>query len=330
MDWKRFYADQINSPAGRAALLAAVQRHAGGDAVIEAALAAGGIASFPHVSILDSAGPLARIAQAVLALAPAQVLALGVLHGGTLPPAYQAAQAALHGGGAAARAAFAQLSGAFVARGAVATPFGEVADGPAPVLSAVLRDDAALLAQEFSLDLFLAVLAAAAQARGVPAPPVTRVFVSALRDPDGGWATATQLAAELRPLLGAGTLCVTTGDLVHIGHGYSRPEQVAGLPTDAATLRTQLLPQVVAMHEAALTQGDIERAWTLGSALGSDQRHLLALVAQLLGPGARAELLDFALSDYAAINGQPAPCFVAAALTVFRPALPNLSAAPAP
>jgi hypothetical protein len=322
MDWQRFYADELRSAPGRAALQAAVAQHASGDPAIEAALAAGGIASFPHVSLHDSAGPLARVAHALLALAPARVLALGVLHGGTLPPAYQAAQAALRGGGSAAHAAFAQLGGAFVAPAAVLTPFGRVEAGPLPRHSAVLREDAALLAQEFSLDLFLAALAAAAQARGVRPPPVTRVFVSALRGPRGGWAAATQLAAELRPLLGAGTACVTTGDLAHIGHGYSRPEQVPALPPDAATLRAQLLPQVQALHEAAFQHADLARAWSLGTALGSDQRHLLALITQLLGPGARAELLDFALSDYSRINQQPAPCFVAAALTVFVPATP--------
>lgn len=319
MDWKRFYAAEIAGAPGRAALLAAVARHAAGDAVVMSALQAGGAVSFPHVSVHDSADALARVAHAVLALGAPRVLALGVLHGGTLPAPFQAAHQALRSGeGAAARQAFEQLGGAFLARGPVHTPFGRVPDGPAPATSAVLRDHPELLAQEFSLDLFLATLAAAAQARGVMPPAVTRVFVSATRDPCGGFDTVAPLAAALRPLLGDGTVLVTTGDVAHIGHGYSPAEQLATLPGDTEVLRQQLLAQVQAVHHAALVQHDQATAWAGGSALQSDQRHLLPLLAQLLGPGASAQTLDFRLSDYAAINGQPAPCWVAAALTVFR------------
>jgi hypothetical protein len=320
MDWKRFYAAEIAGAPGRAALLAAVARHAAGDAAVMSALQAGGAVSFPHVSVHDSADPLARVAQSVLALGAPRVLALGVLHGGTLPAPFQAAQQALRDGtGRAAQQAFADLGGAFVARGPVHTPFGPLPEGPRPTPSAVLREHPALLAQEFSLDVFLATLAAAAQARGVAPPAVTRVFVSATRDPAGGFDTATALAAALRPLLDDGAVWVTTGDVAHIGHGYSPAAQLATLPGETEVLHQQLLAQVQALHHAALAQRDQAAAWAGGSAIQSDQRHLLPLLAQLLGPGASAQTLDFRLSDYAAINGQPAPCWVAAALTVFQP-----------
>jgi hypothetical protein len=47
---------------------------------------------------------------------------------------------------------------------------------------------------------------------------------------------------------------------------------------------------------------------------------MLPVIAELVGRKATAQLLSFRLADYARINGVPPPCFVGAALGVFRPA----------
>lgn len=322
MDWKRFYADELNTPWGRELVHAAAARHAGGDALIRAALQAGGIATFPHVTLRDSAEPLARLAQSIIASGRPHVVALGVLHGGTLPPAFRAERAALNGTGAAAWAAFPRFAGGFMAQGAADTPFGRIEAGVWPAGASHIREDAELLGGEFSLDLFLAVLAAAAQQQGVRPPPVTRVYVSATRDPDGGFDVARALAADLRALIDADTVCVATGDLAHIGHGYMPPEQVAKLPSDLQVLQVlqdQLAIDLQTLHAAALRPEGADAAWALGTRWLSDQRHLLPVIAELVGRGARFDLLSLSLSDYANIKGQPAPCRVAAVLGVFRP-----------
>lgn len=322
MDWKRYYAEELASPRGRAAALGALARHGRGDTHVQAVLQAGGVVSFPHVSIHDAADALARVAQSILTMGAARVVALGVLHGGTLPVAWREAHLALQGTGAQAEQAFQQLGGAWIARGAVQTPFGSVDEGALPACAALLREDPALLCNEFSLDLFLALLAAAAQGRGVRPPPVTRLFVSATRRPDGSFQPAGALAQVVGSMVDADTVCVATGDLVHVGNAYTPAAEMAALPADADALQATLLAQIAAMHTAALLQRDQAAAWAIGTRLRSDQRHLLPVIAELLGPSAEAELLSFRLSDYAGINGVPPPSWVAAALVAFRPGGP--------
>jgi hypothetical protein len=50
--------------------------------------------------------------------------------------------------------------------------------------------------------------------------------------------------------------------------------------------------------------------------LRNDQRNLLPVLAAVAGPGARADLLSFRLTDYGPVLGQAPPCFVASALYV--------------
>ncbi len=333
MDWKRFYADELASPGGRAAVESALERHAGGDAAVVDALRSGGVISFPHVTLRDSADPIARVAQSILAADARGVVALGVLHGGALPEPHRSDVAEFHRGGPRAAEIFRRLGGAFVERGAARTLFGEVPDGPmdrgltrpsggrsrrSPAAGDVVREDASVLVGEFSLDLFLASLAAAAGRRGVAPPPTTRVFVSVTRDADGSFAAAGAIADAVRPLLESGAVCVATGDLVHYGNSYTPAGEMAGLPADATSLAARLRPRIDAMHEAALSRRDFAAAYAAGSEIRSDQRHLLPVIAGLVGRGARADVLSFAMSDYAAINGVASPCFVASALVAFR------------
>lgn len=320
MNWKRFYADELLKPAGREAALNALERHAGGDPVIQAALLSGGLASFPHVSIHDSADSIARVVQSIIDSGKRHVVALGVLHGGSLPATCRDAWSSLNSGSPQARDAFPRFAGAFIARGATTTPFGRIDEGALPARAAFIREDAAMLGDEFSLDLFLALLAAAAQASGVRPPAVARVFVSATRSPDGSFEVAQALADEIRQLIDDDTVCVATGDLAHLGSGYSAAGEVAAIPADRPALLALLRQRIRAQHDAALQRRDFAAAWSIGTGLLNDQRHMLPVIAELIGPAASFELLSFSLSDYADINGVPPPCFVAAALGLFRPA----------
>lgn len=324
MDWKHYYADELAQPWGREAVRAAVDGHANGsadDARLSAALQAGAVVSFPHVTLRDSAEPLARVAHAVLGSGRRRVVALGVLHASTLPQALRQAWSTLQGDAAQARAIFPRFAGAFYTRGAVHTPYGTLDDGPAPAPGAWVREDAEMLAGEFSLDLFTAVLAAAAQSRGVRPPAVTRLFACTTRSPDGELHVARALADELRAMVAPGdAVCVTTGDVAHVGHGYTPLEELAALPADRAALEHQVLAGIHEQHHQALVQRDFDAAWAIGTRWRSDQRHLLPVIAELLGQPARYELLSFGMSDYSQINGMPPPCLVAAALGLFSTA----------
>jgi hypothetical protein len=312
VDWRPFYRAEAESERGRARVRAAVGRFPAGDPAVREALRRGGAASFPHVTLAESAEPLARVATSVLAEGFERVVALGVLHASSLPEAERAlAMAAAEGDDAALSA----VGGLHVAEGDAETPFGSVPAGPSPKAGPACRPGRGRLEAEFSLDLFLAVLAAAAGARGAPPPPVTRAFcgpVAAARA-DGGLVAA--VAASLRPLLGPRTALVATGDLVHAGHGYSKSEETAALPRDEETLRAGLDRRARAMVEATLRGGHgVAEGDAAARSLRSDARHVLPVLGALVGPGARPRTLSFRLADYAAILGRPRPCVVASAL----------------
>jgi hypothetical protein len=318
MDWKAFYRAELASQAGRAAVEDAVARHPRGDDALTAVLRGRGVVSFPHTTIVDSADPLARVAQSVLATGVARVVALGVLHGGTLPEPHRADVAEFARGSPRADAIFRRLGGAFVESGGVSTPWGAVPAGPVPAATDVVRGDASVLAGEFSLDLFLAVLAAAAAARRVAPPPVTRVFVSLTRDPSGSFATAARIADGVRGLAGDGTAVVATGDLVHYGHSYTPPAEMSAMPADVPSLERRFRARVAEMLALGLARRDEDAYRMASSELRSDQRNLAPVLAEFLGPGAAAEIRSFRLSDYSSINGVAPPCVVASALVAFR------------
>ena len=318
MDWKRFYADELADPHGRNAVAAALARHRGGDPRLGAALRAGAVVSFPHVTIRDSADLIATVAETLIASRAKRVVALGVLHASVLPAPFDAWHASLRDDTPAGVDAFDSLRGAFVDTSAVDTPFGRIEETRSPTVDPLLRDDPAALRHEFSLDLFLAFLAASADAHGVRPPDVIRLYISAVRDPAGGFDTAASLAASIARLIGDDTVCVATGDVAHLGHGYGPDDETARLPSDAAELTAMLAASLRDMHDAALTRHDFATAWEIGTRLRSDQRQILPVMAELLGRGARCEPLAFRLSDYAGINDQPRPCVVAAALNLFH------------
>ena len=111
---------------------------------------------------------------------------------------------------------------------------------------------------------------------------------------------------------------MATGDLVHAGHGYSTPEEVAALPAGGERLRKHFAARVQEMLDAAVTAGSASLAGSLAREVRSDQRHLLPVLAALLGGGARARILSFRLTDYGTILERPAPCVVASALVAME------------
>ena len=318
MDWKPWYRAEAESDAGRDAIRQAVEAHPGGDDEVRRALRRGGAASFPHTTLWASAVPLARVATSIVAEGFEDVVALGVLHGSSLPEPERGLLPAAARGDAAS---LARVGGAFVEEGDAPTPFGAVPAGPRVAASAWLRPGGALLAREFSLDLFLAVLAATAASRGRAVPRVSRVFVGPTRTERGPAPVAEAVAAALRPCLSSRVALVATGDLVHAGHGYGTDEETAALPRDPAALRRHFEPRVRAMLEGAfggLAASD--EADAVAREVRSDQRHVAPVLAALLGPGARARLTAFDLTDYGAILSRPSPCVVATALATFEPA----------
>src|SRR6185436_17621569 len=105
----------------REAVRAALARHQDADAAVAATLRARGCVSFPHTTLFDSAEPIARVAQSIVAMGAQRVVALGVLHGSTLPEPYRVELARFQRGGPDAETAFARLAGAFVNDGPART-----------------------------------------------------------------------------------------------------------------------------------------------------------------------------------------------------------------
>jgi hypothetical protein len=317
MDWKRWYRGEIESDAGREAVTSALARWPDGDPAVRRALRGRGAASFPHTTLRGSAEPLARVATSIVAEQFRRVLALGVLHGSTAPEPWRSRFAAAAEGDVRARAS---VEGAFTPTDAIATPFGRLVSFETPAQSTGIRPTHTLLESEFSLDLFLATLAAAAKARGVTAPAVSRVYVGLTMAHRGNDASlADVVALALRPLLDEETALVATGDLVHAGHGYSTAAEAAALPTEPTGLASHFQGRAQQMLDGALQGGpSLLESDAIAREIRSDQRHVLPVLAAMLGHGARARMLSFELTDYAPILGEPPPCVVASALVAFE------------
>jgi hypothetical protein len=103
---------------------------------------------------------------------------------------------------------------------------------------------------------------------------------------------AASLARALRRLLTPRTAVVATGDLVHYGRGYDVEERVRTMPTDVEALRAFFAREVEGTLRLALEDRDYEAAFARSEqVLRSDQRHLLPVLAELLGTGAGSSRL---------------------------------------
>jgi len=205
-----------------------------------------------------------------------EVLALGVLHGGLQAEVAQVARA--RAGDAAARSA---LRGVYAA----GDPF---------------------CAEEFSLDNFEALLALAAARQGVVPPRVHARYPFLVGESPAdlpGLRELEDLAARM-PV-------VATTDPLHHGVGYGTPEgqrrgmfEEGSAPWARACIQRQL---------DLLSQGDWAGFAQLAAQERSDFRDVGPVLGHLLR-GAKGEVLDVRLVDYAGVLGAAEPTWVAAPL----------------
>jgi predicted class III extradiol MEMO1 family dioxygenase len=328
MDWKNFYRDELACPEGRTQVREIFDALAAPDVEIETALRRRAVLSFPHTSVRYSGAVTGRVVAALYRAGVSRVIALGVLHGQCTPPPYrelfreyQRLTAVPARGDRLAREIFDTFRGGFAAPPPSSTVFGDVPRfEPEGVAESPLRECAQMLANEFSLDTFLSLMAFHACRLERDPIPVFPVYVGMTRDPDGSFEAAGELARWLRAAAPRGTAVVTTADLVHYGHAYSAAGEMDGMPTDPLHLTRHFRDHVERALALALKERDYERSHqTCSTTLKSDHRHLLPIIAEYLGAGAKHRLLSFTLSDYQDILGVPPPCMVASALAAYFP-----------
>jgi hypothetical protein len=241
---------------------------------------------FPHTKLRDSGALAAAAALAAVRSGREEVLALGVLHGARAADATRV-RAARAGDPAALR----ELRGVH----------GPGAPG-----------DAGLWTEEFSLDGFRALLEAAARRVGRPAPRLLERYPFLVGErPDD-----LPGLEELRAALDRGAALVATADPIHHGAGYGTP---------AAEQRAREDPRTLAQARRCVAEGfELLGRSPYGLFLDharrakSDFRDAGPVLAELLGPGLRLEILDLALVDYAEVLQSPAPTWVAGALALAR------------
>ncbi len=328
MDWKNFYRDELACPEGRTQVREIFDSLAASDEEVDSALRRRAVLSFPHTSVRYSGPVTGRVVAALYRAGARRVIALGVLHGQCTPLPYRDLFREYHRltavparGDKLAREIFETFRGAFAPPPPLSTVFGDVPRfEPQGAGESPLREDAGMLANEFSLDTFLSFMAFQACRLECDPIPVFPVYVSMTRDPDGSFEAAGELARWLRAAAPRGTAVVTTADLVHYGHAYSAADEMHGMPTDPLDLTRHFRDHVEQTLAMALKERDYERSHqACSTTLKSDHRHVLPILAEYLGRGARHRLLSFALSDYQGILGVPPPCVVASALAAYFP-----------
>ncbi len=320
MEWKTYYRDEFSLPKAGPFLDRLFESHTA-DPALDARVKRGSILSFPHTSLFYGGDAQARVVCALYRLKVQRIIALGVFHVWGLPATRDLYRQAMdpRTDSSCRSEAFRALRGGFLPRdNRCETPFGPFALGsPGLTVPDLLRrEDAGLLDQEYSLDTFLALLALYDIKHDVPAPEVVLVYIGMTRDPlDGSFDTARDLAALLDNLRDTGTAFVATGDVTHYGTGYTPDDLLRGRPSDPQQLRDLLEAEVREALGLVIHDRDHARAFPiLDRQLNNDQRYLLPVISELLGPESHAQILDFQLSDYTAINHVPPPCFVTSSL----------------
>ncbi|NIA03441.1 MAG: hypothetical protein GWP12_02755 [Nitrospirae bacterium] len=304
-------------------ILSWIDRHASGDETITAALRANGLASFPHTTLDYSGEMTTRVVTSLYASGVERVVALGVIHVGALSERYQQRFSELldpHVASAVRKEHLKTFGGAFI-RSHEETAFGDI-ETITPINSwHAIRTDDSLLEGEFCLDYFLSILRLAADRLGREPLAVIPIYSGASFDPtSGSFALATEVASEIAKLDDGKTAFVITGDLVHYGTNYSKPEEMHGKPTTIAGLKQYFLPLVEqSLHEITKTKNYQAAFDLLNKTLHNDQRFLLPVVGELLRGDASFEIIEFHLSDYAPIWQVDPPCAVASSVVTFTP-----------
>ena len=314
VDWKSYYRRELTLAESRGRLVEWLE--AGADGRVDAALRRGAVVSFPHTA-MAYAGPLqAAVVSSLYRGGVESVIALGVLHSGSLP-IYQCALDERRSPEERARA-FDVVCGAFGARAsAIETPFGR--HPTASNEPALFRTDQAVLPEsEFSLDTFVSIMRLAADVFGKPPIPVELVFVGMTRHPvTGSFEEARSLADRLRRRVSSSTAIVATGDLVHYGTAYGLSESDAE-DVDSTDLERTLRSELETTLDLATNHRDLEGAYQRSRhVLMNDQRELLAVIVECLGERSGFEIIRLGFSDYTEILSVPPPCLVASALVVY-------------
>ena len=233
---------------------------------------------FPHTKATVSGTLIAAVARAVVDAGHDEVLALGVLHGAREDDAELVRRA--RAGDAAARGRLRQVH-------APSSPH---------------------VAEEFSLDAFVALLAVAAERAGRPPPRVHA------RHPFLVGPTPADLPGldELRALRARGCALLATTDPVHHGVGYGTAPAEARALDDPSTL--DFARASVDAQLACLAAHDFHGFEREVTAARSDFRDVGPVLATLLEAPFAPTVHALMLVDYADALGTPSPTWVAAAL----------------
>jgi len=326
MDWKSYYSDELKSPASQEFMHRCFARYPQGDRKIAQILEGGGVISFPHTSIYYAGDDIARAVATLYQIGVERIIALGVLHGGTLPERYRGLYdefleltSSKEADDGRIRDLFRAFKGAFIKRSPIETPFGRVPlYRPKELKDDVVRENGGLLANEFSLNTLFSLLAFYAREGDLEPIPVLPLFIGLTRGPGGSFTVASQIAERLREAIDGKMALVATGDLVHYGTAYSSPQEMGGKPTGSAELEAFFAERVRSALERACS-GDYEAFYRASTEeLKNDQRQIVPIICEYLGEGAASyELLQFELSDYSQILEVEPPCVVASALVGF-------------
>ena len=283
-DWKEFYArerERLGTPGleaclDRADALGLPARLRSADAVV-----------FPHTRLETSGELAAAAALAAVRSGCGTVLALGVLHGAQVQDTALVGDA--RAGDERARKTLRRVHGPGV------------------------PGDGGHWEEEFSLDGFCALLAAAARREGRPPLRVVRRFPFLTGENPADLPGLD----ELRALRAApeGVFLAATADPVHHGVGYGPP---------AAELRSLDEPATLAWTMAGVREGfqrlaarDFPAFLDHAAGAKSDFRDPGPVMVHLLGEGLCVNVHGLRLVDYADVLAAPAPTWVAGALATF-------------
>ena len=316
MEWKSYYEGELRTPGTREKIEAWL-RDAFQFCEPNRRPRRREILSFPHTAI-DESGPLqARVVASLVGTGVRRVIALGVLHGAQVEPMCVARD--MLESPSNRNRAFGEVRGAFCpCSTAMATPFGRLELGALPLSASIREDERGILHSEFSLDTFGAILRLAADICGTTPPYLVPLYVGMTRHPvTGSFESAERLAQELGDGWDDETAIVTTGDVVHYGAVYGPTEHGAS----TRSLRDHFLQRLREVLRLAIRDRDLEGAHQISEVeLRSDQREILPVLSYLLGVGAEADIVSFALSDYAPIFDIDPPCLVASSLIAYMDA----------
>jgi hypothetical protein len=291
-EWKDYYARE-RADLGPAGIQRLFERARTIDLPTKGALV------FPHTRLEASGELAAAVALAVVRAGCDEVIALGILHGGRETDAELVRRA--REGAPSARATLRRIHGPEMA------------------------GDAGFWAEEFSLDGFTALVAAAADREGKRAPRILPRYPFLVGEQPGELPGIDELRARIEK----GAALVATADPIHHGAGYGAREEDRLPIDDPQTLEFARWTIERGFH--SLASRDFAGFLRHATEVRSDFRDSGPAMAWLIDPeGAKTaprgaspkvplgmEIVDLMLVDYSKALDAPAPTWVAAALARF-------------